>query len=134
MEKQNIVEGSTAATTSAETNIKLLNVAKASFQELLLDYEDFLRVRNLRQWQKNSVEVDFMRKKSVDPSVPDQWFVELGKSRPAETVANMVICSLHQEDYLLQAQLNALEKKFLAQGGFKEQMFSARLKERNKNN
>jgi len=44
----------------------------------------------------------------------------------------MVICFLHQEDYLLQAQLNAFEKKFLAQGGFKEQMFSARLKERNK--
>ena len=116
-----------------ETAIKLTNVAKASFQELLLDYEDFLRVRNLRQWEKNSVEVDFLRKKSVDNSVPDQWFVELGKSRPAETIANMVICFLHQEDYLLQAQLSALEKKFLAQGGFKEQMFSARLKERNKN-
>jgi len=69
--KQNIAEGSAAGVTSMETAIKLTNVAKASFQELLLDYEDFLRVRNLRQWQKNSVEVDFMRKKSVDPSVPD---------------------------------------------------------------
>ena len=69
--KQNIAEGSAAGVTSMETAIKLTNVAKASFQELLLDYEDFLRVRNLRQWKKNSVEVDFMRKKSVDPSVPD---------------------------------------------------------------
>ena len=132
--KQNIAEGSAAGVTSMETAIKLTNVAKASFLELLLDYEDFLRVRNFRQWEKDSAEVAFLRKKSVDNSVPDQWFVELGKSRPAETVANMVICFLHQEDYLLQAQLNALEKKFLALGGFKEQMFSARLKERNKNN
>ena len=132
--KQNIAEGSAAGVTSMETAIKLTNVAKASFLELLLDYEDFLRVRNFRQWEKDSAEVAFLRKKSVDNSVPDQWFVELGKSRPAETVANMVICFLHQEDYLLQAQLNALEKKFLALGGFKEQMFLARLKERNKNN
>lgn len=128
--KQNIAEGSAAGITSMETAIKLTNVAKASFLELRLDYEDFLRVRNLRQWEKNSTEVDFLRKKSVDKSIPDQWFVELGKSRPAETVANMVICFLHQEDFLLQTQLNALEKKFLSQGGFKEQMLSARLKER----
>ena len=132
--KQNIIEGNADIGTSIEMGIKLINVAKASFLELLLDYEDFLRVRNFRQWEKDSAEVAFLRKKSVDNSVPDQWFVELGKSRPAETVANMVICFLHQEDYLLQAQLNAFEKKFLALGGFKEQMFSARLKERNKNN
>ena len=69
--KQNIAEGSAAGVTSMETAIKLTNVAKASFQELLLDYEDFLRVRNFRQWEKNSVEVDFLRKKSRDPNVPD---------------------------------------------------------------
>jgi four helix bundle suffix protein len=132
--KQNIAEGSAAGVTSMETAIKLTNVAKASFLELLLDYEDYLRVRNLRQWEKDSVEVNFLRKKSVDSNVSDQWFVDLGKSRPAETVANMVICFLHQEDYLLQAQLDAFEKKFLAQGGIKEQMFSARLKAREEQN
>ena len=128
--KQNIAEGSAAGVTSMETAIKLLNVAKASFLELLLDYEDFLRVRNFRQWEINSEEVKFLRKKSSDSSVPDQWFVELGKSRPADTIANMVICFLHQEDFLLQSQLFAWEKRFLAEGGFREKMYSARLKSR----
>ena len=128
--KQNIAEGCAAGVTSMETAIKLLNVAKASFLELLLDYEDFLRVRNFRQWEINSEEVKFLRKKSSDSSVPDQWFVELGKSRPADTIANMVICFLHQEDCLLQSQLSALENKFLTEGGFKERMFTARLKSR----
>ncbi|MBO4648546.1 MAG: four helix bundle suffix domain-containing protein [Lentisphaeria bacterium] len=132
--KQNIAEGSAAGVTSSETAIKLTGVAKASFVELLLDYEDFLRVRNLRQWEKNSKEVLFLRKKSIDRTVPDQWFVELAKSRPAETVANMAIVFLHQEDYLLQNQLDALEQKFLSEGGFREQMFSARLKRRNSAN
>ncbi|MBQ6596258.1 MAG: four helix bundle suffix domain-containing protein [Lentisphaeria bacterium] len=132
--KQNIAEGSAAGVTSMETAIKLTNVAKASFLELLLDYEDFLRVRNFRQWEKDSEEVRFLRKKSTDHTVPDQWFVDLAKSRPAETVANMAIVFLHQEDYLLQAQLGALEQKFLSKGGFREQMLSARLKMRNKKN
>ena len=129
--KQNIAEGSAAGVTSMETAIKLTNVAKASFLELLLDYEDFLRVRNFRQWEKDSEEVRFLRKKSTDPAVPDQWFVDLAKTRPAETVANMAIVFLHQEDYLLQAQLDALEQKFLSCGGFREQLLSARLKKRN---
>jgi len=129
--KQNIAEGSAAGVTSMETAIKLTNVAKASLLELLLDYEDFLRVRDLRQWEKDSDEVRYLRKKSMDNTVPDQWFVDLAKTRPAETVANMAIVFLHQEDFLLQAQLNALEQKFLSQGGFKEQMLSARLKVKN---
>ena len=128
--KQNIAEGSAAGVTSMETAIKLTNVAKASFLELLLDYEDFLRVHHCRQWEKDSEEVRFLRQKSTDPAVPDSWFVELAKTRPAETVANMAIVFLHQEDYLLQTQLDALEKKFLSQGGFREQLLSARLKRR----
>ena len=114
-----------------ETAIKLTNVAKASFLELLLDYEDFLRVRGFRQWENGSVEVNFLREKSLDIRVSDQWFVDLAKSRPPETVANMVICFLHQEDYLLQKHLDALERQFLAHGGFKEQMLYARLQSRN---
>ena len=132
--KQNIAEGSAAGVTSMETAIKLTNVAKASFLELLLDYEDFLRVRNLRQWEKDSEEVRFLRKKSTVSAVPDQWFVDLAKTRPAETVANMAIVFLHQEDYLLQKQLDALERKFLSRGGFRDQLLSARLKKRDGEN
>ena len=128
--KQNIAEGSAAGITSMETAIKLVNVAKASFLELRLDYEDFLRVRDLRKWEKDSKEVSYLRKKAHDESIPGQWFVDLAKSRPAETVANMALVFLHQEDCLLQAQLNALERKFLSQGGFRENLLSARLKAR----
>ena len=110
-----------------ETAIKLTNVAKASFLELLLDYEDYLRVRSLRQWEKDSVEVTFIRQKVKDPAVSDQWYVDLARTRPAETVANMAICFLHQEDVLLQAQLDTLEKQFRAQGGFRERLLKARL-------
>ena len=132
--KQNIAEGCAAGVTSMEAAIKLINVAKASFLELRLDYEDFLRARNFRQWEKDSEEVRFLRKKTTDPAVPDQWFVDLAKTRPAETVANMAIVFLHQEDYLLQAQLDALEQKFLSRGGFRERMFAARQAARNEEN
>lgn len=125
--KQNIAEGNAAGVTSMETAIKLTNVAKASFLELLLDYEDYLRVRSLRQWEKDSVEVAFIRQKVKDPAVSDQWYVDLARTRPAETVANMAICFLHQEDVLLQAQLDTLEKQFRAQGGFRERLLKARL-------
>ena len=128
--KQNIAEGCAAGVTSMETAIKLTNVAKASFLELLLDYEDFLRVRGFQQWEKNSVEVEFLRKKSRDKMLSDQWFVNIAKSRPADTIANMAICFIHQEDRLLQNFLFALEKNFLQHGGFREKMFSARLQER----
>ena len=130
--KQNIAEGNAGGVTSMETAIKLTNVAKASFLELLLDYEDFLRVRNMPQWAKNSVEARFIRDKSKDSRIPDQWFVDLAKSRSAEIVANMAICFLHQADYLLQKQLDALEQKFLDNGGFREQLLHARLEARKK--
>src|SRR5205809_6279809 len=60
--KQNIAEGSKAAATSKETEIKLTNVARASLEELLIDYRDFLRVRDLPLWDKDSKEAQFVRK------------------------------------------------------------------------
>jgi four helix bundle suffix protein len=131
--KQNIAEASAAAVTSAETEIKLTNVAKASLIELRIDYEDYLRVRELRRWEKDSKEALYLRNKSRDPSVTSIWYLEIAKTRPAETTANLCICLLHQADYLLQRQLEALESKFLAQGGFKEKMFAARLQSRSRN-
>ena len=64
--KQNIVEGNAVATTSTETFLKLLGVARGSLQELLKDYEDYLRVRNLRLWEPNSVEVVAMRRLGIE--------------------------------------------------------------------
>jgi S23 ribosomal protein. len=125
--KQNIAEASAAAATSAETEIKLTNVAKASLVELRIDYEDFLRTRRLRIWEKDSTESAYLRDKSRDASLASEWYVGIAETRPAETVANMCLCLLHQADYLLQRQLTSLEKSFLANGGFKERMFTARL-------
>ena len=130
--KQNIAEANAAAATSAETEIKLTNVAKASLVELLVDYEDFLRTRQFRIWEKDSTEAAYLRDKSRDESLTPEWYVEIAKTRPAETVANMCLCLLHQADYLLQRQLSALEKSFLANGGFKERMYAARMEARKK--
>jgi len=130
--KQNIAEASAAAVTSAETEIKLTNVAKASLTELRLDYEDFLRVRQLRIWEKDSKEATYLRNKSRDAALTSAWYVGVAKERPPETVANMCLCLLYQADYLLQRQLAALEENFLAQGGFKERMFAARQQSRSK--
>ena len=130
--KQNIAEASAAAATSAETEIKLTNVAKASLIELRIDYEDYLRVRALRQWEKDSKEALCLREKSRDKALKSAWYLAIARTRPAETTANICICLLHQADYLLQRQLESLEKKFLSQGGFKEKMFAARLQARNR--
>jgi len=59
--KQNIAEGSKASGTSKETEIKLTNVARASLEELLVDFHDFLRVRDMRIWEKDSKEARFVR-------------------------------------------------------------------------
>ena len=130
--KQNIAEGSASGLASKETELKLTCVAKASFLELLTDYEDFLRVRNMKQWDADSQEVKFIKEKTVEKGITNQWFLELAKTRPAEAIANMAICFLHQEDYLLQKQLEYLEKNFLTHGGFRENMRAARLKEKKK--
>ena len=130
--KQNIAEGNSTGMTSKESEIKLINVAKASFHELLLDYEDFLRVRNFRQWEIDSDEVNFLRKKTCEKNIPNSYFLELAKSRNADVIANMAIVFLKQEDYLLHKHLKALEDDFLQNGGLREKMFAMRSEERKK--
>ena len=88
--KQNIIEGCAASTTSAKTEIKLVNVAKASLQELLEDYEDYLKTRHCRQWEEGSEELEAMRKLGKMHS-DAAFFLELAATRPPETIANMCI-------------------------------------------
>ncbi|MDY0164561.1 four helix bundle suffix domain-containing protein [Desulfobotulus sp.] len=127
--KQNIAEGSAASATSGEMEIKLINVAKASLQELLMDYEDFLRTRGHRQWEDDSVELAAMRKlgRSHNDSA---FFMQMVKTRPPETIANMAIVLIKQNDYLLFRQLKALEEAFLKEGGMRERMTRMRLQAR----
>ena len=127
--KQNIIEGCAASATSQKTEIKLVNVAKASLQELLEDYRDFLRTRGLKQWTEQSVEWQAMRdlgKKHNDA----EFFMALCPSRSAEVIANMAIVLIYQADYLLFKQLERLEKDFLAEGGFTERMYRVRKQQR----
>lgn len=127
--KQNIIEGSAASATSAKTEIKLVNVAKASLQELLEDYIDYLRTRGHRQWEEGSVELETMRQLGRNHS-DAEYFMNLCSSRPPETIANMAIVLIKQADYLLFKQLERLEKDFVDQGGFSERMMRVRKEKR----
>ena len=128
--KQNIVEGSQAATASRETEIKLYNVAKASLHELLADYEDFLRVRDMEIWPKDSPKA--VRTRAVCRAHADSaYYRGRIKVRSAETTANIAIILIHQVDYLMERLIEAAKRRFLTQGGIREEMTRARLNYRN---
>ena len=129
--KQNIVEGCMASATSAKTEIKLLNVAKASLQELLEDYEDYLKTRGHRQWEDGSVELETMRRVGKVHN-DGEYFMQLAQSRPPETIANMAIVLIKQADYLLHRQIQRLADEFTQTGGFSERMTRIRRNYRGK--
>lgn len=128
--RQNIAEGSAAAATSAETEIKLVNVARASLQELLLDYEDFLRVRNLSKWDVKSEKAVACRRVCANHN-DSGYYMQQIPQRSAETTANIAITLIHQTDVFLRKLLERLQQDFLRNGGIKEQMYRARVEYRN---
>jgi four helix bundle suffix protein len=130
--KQNILEGSKAALTSKETEIKLTGVARASLEELLADYLDFLRVRDHPIWPKDSKEALFVRRLGRITPQSFELYREFVETRPPEVIANIATCLIHQTNYLLDRQLRRLEQDFLEQGGLRERMFAARLASRNR--
>lgn len=125
--KQNILEGSEASGTSKEMEIKLVGVARASLEEVLKDYEDYLRVRDLKLWPKDSKEALYVRELASKPGVTYETFREFVETRPPETVANIALCLVHQANYLLDQQMRRLEQDFLKEGGLRERMTKARL-------
>ncbi len=129
--KQNILEGSKAAQTSKETEIKLTNVGRASLEELLADYRDFLRVRDHVIWDKDSKEARFVRRLGCKTPQTFEIYREFMDTRPPEVVANIAICLIHQTNYLIDQQLKTLENEFIKQGGLRERMTRARLGNRN---
>lgn len=128
--KQNISEGSEFSGTSKEVEIKLVNTARASQEEPLKDYEDYLRVRNLRLWDKNSKEAGYVRRLGRKPNLTYEDFREFVETRPPEIVANIAICLIHQANYLLDQLKRRLEQDFLQTGGLRERMTRARLEAR----
>ncbi|MFM2296183.1 MAG: hypothetical protein RLZZ350_2596 [Verrucomicrobiota bacterium] len=132
--KQNISEGSEFSGTSKEFEIKLVNTARASLEELLLDYQDYLRVRKLRLWDKNDKEARYVRQLGRKPKLTYEDFREFVETRSDEVIANIALCLIHQNNYLLDQLKRRLEKDFLAEGGLRERMTRARLTARAKQN
>ena len=130
--KQNILEGSKAALTSKETEIKLTNVARASLEELLNDYRDYLRTRDLKIWDKDSKEAQYIRNRGRKNQQTFEDYREFLETRPPEIVANIALCLIHQTNYLLDRQMRRLENDFLQHGGLRERMIRARLQHRGK--
>jgi len=143
--RQNIAEGSRASATSSQTELRLLNVARSSLEELLLDYEDFLRHRRLPQWAPNGPEAravrdvprKFRKNQSdrydlTDLSDQERWTLYapwLENDDPAVR-ANTLICLINQANFLLDQLIVAVEKQFVEGGGYSEQLAAARLAER----
>lgn len=123
---QNIAEGSMASATSKKTELKLTGVARASLEELLLDYQAFLRQRGLRIWAKDSAEALAVRKKRVSD------ISDLSDMSDPEVAANTLICLINQASYLLGRQIKSLEEQFLKEGGFTERLYHARQQARRK--
>lgn len=128
---KNIAEGSQISGTSKKSEIKLTNVARASLEELFGDYRDYLRQRGFSQWDKNCREALFVRKLGARNNESYESYQSFFETRAAETVANILICLIHQANYLLDQQLRQLEQEFLQAGGLHERMTRARLAARN---
>ena len=126
--KQNIVEGNADMNTSIEMGIKLLNVAKGSLKELLADYEDYLRVNQLKQWEESSKEFAAMRQ--LGRLADNAYILSIAKSRTLGVVANIAIILIKQEDYLLHKLLTSVSNRFVKDGGFKEKMYRVRMVQR----
>lgn len=122
--RQNIAEGSQASGTSKKTEIKLVGVARASLEELLNDYEDFLRQRGLRLWEKESPEAKRVRALSYKSNRTYETYMSFLNT--SETAANALLCLIHQANYLLDRQLQSLEREFLQNGGYTENLFRRR--------
>ncbi len=132
--KQNIAEGSMASGTSKKIELKLIGIARASLEELLLDYEDFLRQNNLALWDKNDPRALEIRKIGFRKNKSYRSYKTYIEDRSNEIAANTMICIIHQTNYLLDQLKRRLESDFLKEGGFTERMYRVRknFKDRNK--
>ena len=127
---QNIIEGSMVSGTSKETEIKLTNVARASLEEVLADYRDILRVRGIKEWDKEQPEARRLRALVRTPGANYETF-KAGIEHPDIGIAaNVIIGLIKVTNYLLDQQIRRLEQDFVKEGGLRERMTRARLDER----
>jgi len=128
--KQNIVEGSMASATSKEMEIKLTNVARASLEELLTDYRDFLRTRALEEWPRDHPYVARLRQLNRLPDATYETFRKGIENPDPAVCTNVIVGLIKVTSYLLHRQLLQLEKAFVEEGGLRERMTRARLAHR----
>lgn len=129
--KQNIIEGTEDGVTSTEMQLKLLNVARSSLQELRADFVDYLRSRNLIVWDKNHERYTSMQAFCRVHNLADDYCPYFNRWSDEE-MANIAITLCFMVDTLINKQLKSLEKEFIEQGGIKERMHSARTGYRHK--
>ncbi len=130
--KQNIAEASMASGTSKETEIKLINVARASLEELLIDYRDFLRTRKLEEWSINHRFTKRLRELNRIPNSNYETFRKGIENTDMAICANVIIGLIKTTNYLLDQQIRKLEQDFLKEGGLRERMTKARIEYREK--
>ncbi|MDA8241145.1 MAG: four helix bundle suffix domain-containing protein [Nitrospiraceae bacterium] len=130
--KQNIAEGSMASGTSKKTELKLVGVARASLEELLLDFQDFVRQKGLPLWGKEHKQAQKVRALAYEKNRSYMTYRPYIEGSSPEEAANTMICLIHQTNYLLDQQLRALEKEFLKEGGFTERLYRSRVQARHK--
>lgn len=124
--KQNIAEGCMASGTSKKTELKLIGVARASLEELLLDYEDLLRQKELPLWEKDNLVAKKVRGLCFEKNRSYKTYRTYIENDSEEVAANTIICVIHQTNYLLDQQLRTLEKDFVNEGGFTERLYRVR--------
>jgi four helix bundle suffix protein len=130
--KQNIIEGSMASATSKETEIKLTNVARASLEELLEDYRDFLRVNDYVEWSASHSYALRLRELNHQPDADYETFRKGIEHDDPAICANVIIGLIRVCSFLLERQIRSIEQEFLEQGGMREPMTRARIQRRNK--
>ena len=123
--KQNIIEGSEDGQTSSEVEIRLINIARGSLQELRADYLDYLNTRHLHVWPKDSKRQKKMRKFCSGRN-DFEAYAPLVPKMTDEEYANLLLTLCHQTDKMMCAYLRTLEKRFVTEGGIKERMYAAR--------
>lgn len=128
--KQNIAEGNQMAATSATLELNLANVARASLEELKLDYEDFLRHRRLSQWDKNSVKAKYIREIAGKPGRSLESYRRYVCEKSPETAANTLLCLVNQTSFLLDRLIAQMERQLENEGGFSEKVRAVRTQKR----
>jgi four helix bundle suffix protein len=124
--KQNIAEGSVVSGTSKKTELKLVNVARGSLEELLKDYGDYLRQHNLPLWQKEQAKAREIRALCYRSNKSYETYKTYIENMGPEIAANTLVCLINQTNYLLDQQLRALDRAFLEKGGFTERLYKMR--------